>query len=254
MPGGPPIAVGLVAAAGRGRRVGAGANKVLLPLGGVPILAWTLTALRASPHIGPLVVVVGPGDEEPVEQLRTALGIDFAIVVGGETRAESVRAGLRVCDGLGPELVAVHDGARPFVTEETIARAVRAAAECGASGAALPVSDTVKVVDGEEWVVMTPARGSLRAMQTPQVFRISILQNAYDLAGDRIGEMTDDCEVVERAGYPVQLCAGDPANLKITYDTDWLLAEALAATREKPKKIDPAVEWPRLEGLGSGIA
>ena len=248
-----PVATGLVAAAGRGRRIGAGVNKVLLPLAGAPILAWTLSALRASPHIGALVIVVGEGDEEAVSRVCQTLGLECTIARGGETRADSVWAGLRVCLDLGSELVAIHDGARPFVSPEVIGRAVLLAAERGAAGAALPTSDTIKRVDSRGRVLDTPRRLGLRSMQTPQAFRLSIVWHAYELAGEMAATMTDDCEVVERAGYPVHLSSGDPTNLKITYDIDRVLAEAIAADRAKPVPADPTMDWGPIREPSTGI-
>lgn len=238
------VASGLVAAAGRGRRMGAGHNKVFLPIAGVPLLAWTLHALSASPLIGPLAVIVGAGEEDHAAAVAAAAGIDCTVVTGGETRADSVRAGLEVCADLGPEWVAIHDGARPFVDDALIERAVGLAMERGAGAAAVAVSDTIKRVVAGELVVETPSRTDLRAMQTPQVFRLAEIRKAYRRVGGAAAAMTDDCQVAESAGIAVYLAEGAPVNLKITHDIDRTVAEAIAAGREKPELQDPTGIWP----------
>lgn len=232
-----PRTVALVAAAGRGARISAAVNKVYIEVGGVPILAWALAGLRSCPSVQGLVVVTGAEDLARAERVARTVGVDCSVVSGGETRAASVRAGLAIIRDAGYELVAVHDGARPFVSPEVVMRTVSLAAYRGAAGAALPVSDTIKVVDGDRRVMSTPGRGTLWAMQTPQTFRTDWLVDAYDSAGASADGMTDDCEVVERSGRPVFLCLGEPENIKVTYEADLPVAEAIAARREKPAPI-----------------
>jgi len=232
-----PATVALVAAAGRGTRLGAATNKVYLDVAGVPILAWALSGLRSCPAIRGFVIVTGAEDVARAESAARSVDVDCAVVAGGVTRAASVRAGLSVIRGGGYELVAVHDGARPFVTGEVVMRSVSLAARHGAAGVALPVSDTIKVVDETARVIHTPERGTLWAMQTPQTFRTAWLLDAYGSAGESADTMTDDCEVVERSGRPVFLCLGEPENIKVTYEADLALAEAIAARRAKPSLV-----------------
>jgi len=223
----------LVAAAGKGARMGAECNKVLLPLAGIPILAWTLAALSRAPSVQDIVVVVGDGDEEAVREVSRRVGVACRIVLGADTRAGSVRAGLAAADPALP-LVAIHDAARPFATPDLIERCTDFALAHGATGAALPVTDTVKVVDETNRVTDTPARVALRAMQTPQTFLHERITRAYESVGACADTMTDDCEVAASAGFPVVLCDGERENVKITYELDLAIAEAIARTRRRP--------------------
>lgn len=223
----------LVAAAGKGARMGAEGNKVFLPIAGAPILAWTLAALSAAPSVRGIVVVCGEGEEEAVAEVARRAGVPCRVVPGGATRAASVRAGLAAADPALP-LVAIHDAARPFATPRLIERCADYALAHGATGAALPVTDTVKVVDETNRVTDTPSRAALRAMQTPQTFLHDRITRAYESVGDCADSMTDDCEVAARAGFPVVLCEGERENVKITYELDLAIAEAIARGRRRP--------------------
>lgn len=233
----PARTVALIAAAGRGARLGAAVNKVYVEVAGAPILAWAVAGLRSCPLVQGFVIVTGAEDLARAERIAEMMGVECQVVAGGQTRAASVRAGLEVIRDAGYELVAVHDGARPFVSPDLVMRTVDLAAGRGAAGAALPVSDTIKVVDADCRVIGTPGRGALWAMQTPQTFRAEWLLDAYDSAGDAADAMTDDCEVVERSGRPVFLCVGERENIKVTYEEDLRIAEAIAARREGPAPV-----------------
>lgn len=227
-------AVVVVLAAGRGSRFGSDGNKVYAPIAGVPLLAWTLHGVNGCAGVLGIILVVRESEAAHAASLARRVGVCCDLVRGGETRADSVRAGLAAAAVSGAEYVAVHDGARPFVTPELVARTLRSAGESGATGAAMPLTDTVKAVGEGGTVERTLERGRLRAMQTPQTFRLELLVDAYARAGADANEMTDDCEVAERAGYRVVLCPGDPANIKVTHPLDLALAEAIARLRERP--------------------
>ncbi|MBC7345965.1 MAG: 2-C-methyl-D-erythritol 4-phosphate cytidylyltransferase [Clostridia bacterium] len=215
----------LVAAAGRGRRLGAGGNKLFLLLEGKPILVYTLEALASSPLIDAIVVAVGPGEEEACRRLIAAYALDkvTAVVVGGETRQESVARALRRLDRRYA-WVAVHDGARPFVSSALVAAVVAAARAGGAAVPGVPLRDTVKSLKEEGLVRQTLAREGLVAVQTPQVFARWLLEEAHLRAAKEGFLGTDDASLVERLGHPVRVVPGSYLNLKITTREDLALA------------------------------
>jgi 2-C-methyl-D-erythritol 4-phosphate cytidylyltransferase len=222
--------VALVLAAGRGERIGAAIPKAFLPLAGRPLVAHAIEALAACDAIDEIVPVV-PADA--CERIDTDA---FAEVVrrklrpavpGGAERQESMRAGLAA---LPPEveLVAVHDAARCLVRPGDVARVVAAAARCGAALLAVPVRDTLKRRAGS-LVAATVARADLWAAQTPQVFRTALLREALAKAELEGFLGTDDAQLVERLGAPVEIVEGDPGNVKITWPADLAWAEAALA-------------------------
>jgi 2-C-methyl-D-erythritol 4-phosphate cytidylyltransferase/2-C-methyl-D-erythritol 2,4-cyclodiphosphate synthase len=220
----------VIVAAGRGRRMGAPGNKVFLPLGGRPILAHTLAAFEACAAVEAVAVVVAPGERERAAEICAAAGCRkvTAIVEGGAERQDSVRAGLAALDTDG---VLVHDAARPLVTPERIDACRRAAEAHGAAALAVPVKDTIKVADDEGWIVATPERRTLWAVQTPQAFVRAELAEAHRLALADGVAATDDAMLLERLGRRVAVVEGDYGNLKITTPEDLWLAERLLARR-----------------------
>ncbi len=221
----------VVPAAGSSSRMG-GEDKLLLPLGEMPVLVHTLRALDNCPYIQEIVVVTREDLIVPVGRLckDCAFAKVTKVIVGGETRAHSVLAGIREL-GLRHDLIAIHDGARPLVTPEVLEAAVRTAAQCGAAAPAVPVKDTVKRAPGGV-VEATLDRTELRAVQTPQVFEAGLIKAALTKALEEGVSLTDDCAAVERLGMSVTLTEGDYANLKITTPEDLAVAEALLARRD----------------------
>jgi 2-C-methyl-D-erythritol 4-phosphate cytidylyltransferase len=223
----------LVLAAGRGERLGAGQPKAFLPLAGRPLLVHAVEALAACARIDAIVPVL------PATEIARLTGLTWSDaaarklrppVAGGAERQDSMRAGLAALPE-GVELVAVHDAARPLVRPDDVARVVAAAERCGAALLAVPARDTLKRVrDGR--VVETPAREGLWAAQTPQVFRASLLREAIAKAEAEGFQGTDDAQIVERLGVPVEIVPGDPSNLKITWPADLGWAEACVRERE----------------------
>lgn len=221
----------IVPAAGAGVRMEADRPKQFRPLGDRPLLVHTLQRLSDSPLIETVVVVV-PADW--VAKARSELIEPYglakvgAVVAGGAERQDSVAAGL---EALGPEvdLVVVHDGVRPFVTEAMIADVVEAARAVGAAVAAIPVAETVKrVADGV--VVETVSRDGLYRVQTPQAFRREVLAEALERARAEGVVGTDEAALVERFGRPVRVVAGSAVNLKVTSPEDWSLAESILSS------------------------
>jgi len=218
-------------------------NKQFLAIDGVPVVARTFCAFADLDAVDAIVVVASPGEERRMLALceEYAPGRVNAVVTGGATRQDSVRNGLEALLEVdaGPidsgieTVVLIHDGARPFVSPEVIARCIEGAMRYGACAAAVPVKDTVKVVDAERRVLSTPDRATLWAVQTPQAFRLSVLQKALRHVADSGFAGTDDTSLAEEAGIPVHLVEGDYANLKITTPEDLPAAELYALGRKR---------------------
>ena len=218
----------VIVAAGAGVRAGPGELKQFRPVAGVPLLLRALRPFLAEPDVTRIVISLPAGVTERLPSwLAGLVGERVVVVTGGATRADSVRAGLRVLDP-PPPVVLVHDGARPFVSPTTIASVIeRARAGVGAV-AAIPVGDTIKDVEDDGRVARTVPRGRLWRSQTPQGFPGPVLAQAYACWPTEGAPPTDDAEVVERVGFPVEVVQGSARNMKVTTEEDWRLAELLA--------------------------
>ena len=214
-------------AAGQGKRMQAGINKVLLTLGGEPILTRTLKTFSAVEEVGELIVVVAADEVAAVErQLQKVTGLKpFQVAAGGSERQYSIYNGLqRVADNA--DVVLVHDAARPLVTVKTIQAVIDSARAKGGAIAAVPAKNTIKVVDTDGLVESTPPRSTLWEVQTPQGFRKDILLKANEQALQDNFLGTDDASLVERIGVPVAVVKSDYRNIKVTTPEDLLIAEA----------------------------
>jgi 2-C-methyl-D-erythritol 4-phosphate cytidylyltransferase / 2-C-methyl-D-erythritol 2,4-cyclodiphosphate synthase len=229
----PDLAI-LIAAAGRGLRAGTGIPKQYRNLGSRPLLARTIESLaRAAPGAA-LLPIIHRGDLEFYEACKAGIEANLAQrlvapVFGGATRQESIRSGLEALSNAPtpPEIVLIHDAARPFVFGSLIERAVSGAATHGAAVPGMTPADTIKRIDACGSVAETLPRGQLRAIQTPQAFRFELILGAHRkaaLAG--AGDLTDDAAVAEFAGHRVQVFAGEESNMKITTPEDFARAEA----------------------------
>lgn len=223
------ITAALIPAAGRGQRMGLDTEKQFLPLGGKPLLAYTLARFEATPAIDRIVVVVPSGREAFCRREIVVPGgmrKVTHIVAGAETRQRSVMAGFSCLDQ-DVDVVVIHDGARPFVTPSLIQAAVDAAAAVGSSVAAIPESDTLKRVSTSGTVIETVDRRNLWRAQTPQAFRRAILQQALAYAAEHNLDATDEASIVEWLSWPVRIFPGSVRNFKITSPDDLVLAEFL---------------------------
>jgi 2-C-methyl-D-erythritol 4-phosphate cytidylyltransferase len=211
----------LIVAAGEGRRFGGA--KQFAPLGGRPVLAWSVEAFARHPRVDAMILVLPPGrDGAPFLALDPKVR---AAVEGGPRRQDSVRNGFDRLAADGEGLVLVHDGVRPFVAPALIDRVLEAAAAYGAAVPAVEIEDTVKEVrDGR--VVRTASREGLVRAQTPQGFRFGVLRDALDHARVTGFLGTDEASLVEHLGRTVVVVPGDPRNIKITRAEDLALAEA----------------------------
>ncbi|HEX9918382.1 MAG TPA: 2-C-methyl-D-erythritol 4-phosphate cytidylyltransferase [Pyrinomonadaceae bacterium] len=225
--------VAIIVAAGRGTRAGGEEPKQFRALAGVPLIIHTLWRFEACAAVDE-IVLVGPVAETTfhVASDRYELKKVGRVVEGGATRTESVRRGLESLQAGKFEIVAVHDGVRPFVTPEEIERTIRAARETGAAVLCAPVVDTIKVCEGAS-VVRTLTRESLRRALTPQCFRYELLWRAYEHARARGIEATDDSALVETLGAQVAVVEGDARNIKITRPEDFAFAEILLGEKRQ---------------------
>ena len=222
----------LVVAAGRGHRFGGDMPKQYRLLAGEPVLTRTLRALAAGAPEAQLGIVIHPDDAGlcamAVARLTPEIRARLAPpAFGGATRQQSVRAGLEALREARPQIVLIHDAARPFSSRTLIEDAIAAARRHGAAAPGAPATDTFKQVDADGVIVATPPRAALRAVQTPQAFDYAIIRAAHQAAAEAgVDDLTDDAAVAERAGHRVHVFAGDPANMKITTAADLNAAEA----------------------------
>jgi 2-C-methyl-D-erythritol 4-phosphate cytidylyltransferase/2-C-methyl-D-erythritol 2,4-cyclodiphosphate synthase len=224
--------IALVVAAGRGTRLGGPLPKQYLALGGEMLLRRTLRSLSTHPRINAVRAVIHPKDRPLYDEAARGLGL-LPPVPGGVQRQDSVRCGLESLIEHAPDLVAIHDGARPFVEPELIERAILGVGSDAGAIPALPLSDTVKR-GGDGAIIETVDRAGLWRAQTPQVFRFDQILRAHRAA---VGlELSDDAAVAERAGLRVRLVMGSEENFKVTTTTDmaraeWVLTSALGDVR-----------------------
>ena len=222
----------LIAAAGSGRRMGAEGNKLLLPVAGRPVLAWTLEAALACPAIHWIGIVGQPVDAQAIAAIVAGVRPDRPVewILGGDTRQDSVRCGLAALPA-DAEGVLIHDGARCLVEPDLLARCAAAVLQGAAVIAATPVTDTIKQVDGAGTITATPDRRALWAAQTPQGFPVAQLRDAHATAIAEGWSVTDDAALFERLGLPVQVLEAPPSNIKLTTPFDLTVAAAVLAAR-----------------------
>lgn len=214
----------VIVAAGTASRMG-GIDKVMAPLEGEPMIARTVRQFQNCDAISEIVIVTREDLILPITALCREMPKVKAVVRGGGSRQESVFLGLNALSDK-VKLAAIHDGARPLISWEVIDRTVRAANSYGAAAPAIPVKDTIKVVEGRV-VKTTPDRSTLFAVQTPQVFDFDLLRGALKKAELDGAAVTDDCSAVERMGMSVKIVEGDERNIKITTPMDLKIAGML---------------------------
>lgn len=226
-----PLCAAVIAAAGSSTRMGE--DKLMLPLGDEPVLLHALRPFQAAAEIAEIVVVTRQELIVPVAQLCRDSGLDKVtkVIAGGASRTESVRLGMLELT-TDPELIAIHDGARPFVTGEIIRETISAAKTYGAAAPAVPVVDTIKELDSDGLAARTVDREKLRAVQTPQVFQEGLIRAALQKALEEGAELTDDCAAVERLGMKIMLTQGSGENIKLTTPADLPAARVILEARE----------------------
>jgi 2-C-methyl-D-erythritol 4-phosphate cytidylyltransferase len=225
----------IIPAAGMGKRMGSDRNKLLLQVLDQPILAWTLLAAAAAQSIEWIGLVAQSEDRAAIKEILAQLSLrkPIQVIDGGSTRQESVYQGLQGLP-IAATHVLIHDGARCLGTAELFDRCAAALAHCDGLVAAVPVKDTIKLVDSDLQVTGTPNRANLWAAQTPQGFRVSLLQECHE-KGRALGwEVTDDAALFERCNLPVKIVMGEETNLKITTPADLPIADFILRQRIQP--------------------
>jgi len=227
----------IIPASGRGRRLDRPYNKAFLPLAGKPMVVRTLNVFQNCAAIDEIILVVSRDEVDQASQLVREHGISkvAAVTPGGEVRQDSVRNGLSQVSP-DSEIVAIHDAARPLVTEEIIVASIEAARAHGAAIAAVPVVDTIKTSLDGRYVSGTLDRSSLYAVQTPQTFERGLIEAAYERAAADRFVGTDDASLVERLGKPVAIVEGSYENIKVTTPPDVGTAEAVLAARGESRE------------------
>jgi len=231
---GEPRCSAVIVSAGLARRMG-GIDKVLAPLGEMPVLVHTIYAFQDCASIQEIIVVAREDLVVEVGRLCKEYGLGKVrkVIVGGQERIHSVLAGVRETDPEA-ELIAIHDGARPLVPQEVIRDTVTRAALTGAAAPAIQITDTIKRTE-DGIVTETVDRSQLWAVQTPQVFEAGLIKGAVQKAIDDGELLTDDCGAVERLGMKVTLTSGSRENIKITTPLDLILGEAILQARAEER-------------------
>lgn len=222
----------LIPAAGMGKRMGSSRNKLLLELKGKPLLAWTLISADKAESIEWIGIMGQPYDfpifEEIINQIKPCKPIQ--LIKGGDTRQESVYNGLQALPEKAGKVL-IHDGARCLATPDLFNRCAEVLQECQGLIAAIPVKDTIKIVDSNLLITDTPTRDNLWAAQTPQGFDVKLLKECHD-RGLKLGwQVTDDAALLEKCGFPVRIVSGEETNLKVTTPIDLTIAEFILNQR-----------------------
>ena len=227
----PELTAAILVAAGRGLRAGAGGPKQYREIGGQTVIFRAMQAFCRHPDVFAVQPVVNPDDTAIFNQAVAGLRYQPP-TSGGATRQASVHAGLEALAAQKPDIVLIHDAARPFVTPAVISRAIDAAGRTGAAVPAILVTDTIKQIGETGNVVATPKRAGLQIAQTPQAFRFDVILDAHRRAArDGRSDFTDDAALAEWAGLTVATFEGDPANMKLTTPEDFIREEARLAAQ-----------------------
>ena len=216
----------LIVAGGRGTRIKSDLPKQFLSLNGLPVLMHTIRAFRNYSASIEIVVVLPEDQIANWHALCSEFKFEVPVTVkpGGETRFQSVKRGL---EKMKEGLVAIHDGVRPLVSQEIISESFRIAAEKGSAVAAVPLKESIRIVEDESTKAMD--RSKFKLIQTPQTFRVSMVRKAYEMKEDI--SLTDDASVAEKAGHAISLFEGSYDNIKITTEDDFVVVEALLSRR-----------------------
>lgn len=228
-----PFCSAIVPAAGNASRM-QGIDKILADMGGKPVLAYTLLALNECPLIDEIIVSTREDLIVPIWELCRTYDIQKVtkVVKGGSDRAESIRNGLKETDPAS-ELAAIHDGARPLVTQELLKEVIQKATKTGAAAPACLIKDTVKQSEDGKLIDKTIDRSHLYGVQTPQVFDRDFISAALTKCAEKEIPLTDDCSAAEAMGKKVHLTAGSYENIKITTPVDLIMGEAIIKWREQ---------------------
>ncbi|MGN0515494.1 2-C-methyl-D-erythritol 4-phosphate cytidylyltransferase [Eubacterium sp.] len=215
--------VAVILGAGNSTRMKTEKSKLLLKINGQTVIERSVNAFLNISDIDEIIVVARQQDIEIFSSILDDERISF--VVGGATRQESVYNAVQTIDEA--ELIAIHDGARPLIREEDIEKTIHQAKEYSAAAVGVPVKDTIKIIDSDNFVVETPNRSNLFAVQTPQIFDFGLYRQIMEKAVEQGRDYTDDCQLAENSGVKVKMVAGSYTNIKITTPDDIPVAESI---------------------------
>lgn len=219
--------VAIILGAGNGTRMNIDKSKLLLEINGKTVIERSVDAFLDIADVDEVIVTAREQDMDIFSQLITDERVSF--VIGGDTRQQSVKNAVDTIDDA--ELIMIHDGARPLVSEEVISNTIRCAKENKAAATGVMVKDTIKVIDNDKNIVDTPERSTLVAIQTPQIFDFKLYKTALDKAQADGMDFTDDCRLVEYMGNTVKVVLGDYSNIKITTPDDVVIANQILEQR-----------------------
>lgn len=219
--------VAVILAAGSGTRMKSDKSKLLLEINGKTVIERTVEAFSKISEIDEIIVVIRESDLNEFEKHLSKYDLSYCF--GGATRQESVMNAVETIDEC--DLIIIHDGARPLVTEKEITDTINKAKETGAAAVGVTPKDTIKIVDENLQIVGTPDRSNLISIRTPQVFDFSQYLKAIDLAKKQGKDFTDDCRLVENLGRKVNVVIGEYTNIKITTPEDIPMAESILTMR-----------------------
>ena len=222
----------LIPAAGMGKRMGSERNKLLLNLLGKPLLSWTLLAAETAQKIEWIGIIGQPYDFPEFKNILDNISLNkpVELIRGGETRQQSVYNGLQALPKEA-ENVLIHDGARCLVTPNLFDRCAEELLNCQGLIAAIPVKDTIKIVDSKQFIKDTPKRSNLWAAQTPQGFDVNLLKESHEKGYQMGWQVTDDAALFEKCQLPVKIVQGEETNLKVTTPVDLAIAEFILKQR-----------------------
>ena len=225
-----PSCSAVIVAAGSSQRMGS--DKIMMKLGAMPVLARTVLAFENNENVDEIVIVTKTEKLEEIADMCFKNGLHKVkqVVSGGATRMESALAGVSACRH-GAELIAIHDGARPLVSQELITRTIEAARAYRAAVPAVASTDTLKIVDERGFITGTLDRSVTRRVQTPQVFEADLIKGALTKAVELKLTLTDDCSAMDMMGVKTITVEGEPANIKITTPEDMVMAKAIVEDR-----------------------
>ncbi len=217
----------IIVAAGSGKRMNSDINKQFLKIDNKPVIAWTIEKFYNNKNIDNITIAIRKEDEKYIQDIISQYEFkNINIVYGGKERQDSISNCLEKI--IHTDYVLIHDGARPFIDDDTINRCIEETKihQCCCVG--VPSKDTIKIVDNSENISSTPDRKNLWCAQTPQAFHINIIKKAYKYAKETAFLATDDASLVENIGYKVKMVMGNYNNIKITTPEDLIIAETIA--------------------------
>lgn len=221
--------IAVILGAGNGTRMKSEKSKLLMEIDGRTVIERTVAAFSENEFVDEIIVVCREKDLDDFENVLSDYELSYCF--GGDTRQQSVRNAVETIENSECDLIIIHDGARPLITQKEITDTISAAHDKGAAAVGVAVKDTIKVVDSDMKIVDTPDRSSLISIRTPQVFDFSVYKKALDYAVEQGADYTDDCRLMENYGREVYVVLGEYSNIKITTPEDLPSAQGILRFR-----------------------